>query len=578
MEQNLPLLTVVTPTFNIIKNGREDYFRQCVESVRKQSYKNVEHIIIDNISDDGTIELVKELGLTYYSEPDTGIFNAFNKGVQKANGKYVIFLGSDDFYHNEKGIEESVNALESNDADFCFSESLFTLDNQTTHVFEVNVFNCFKVIPYSHQTVMCKRDVLLETPFDENFKISGDVHWNIRMMLKQYQMVYVDCNFVFNRFTGTCTNNYEQGSKETDRMYKELFYDIYPFSDEELEEMSFHRIFPKELEEYFSNFFEDSEGYMANAQEYKENQKMLKQYQLLSALIKRSKELDGNVVADLERNFNIHAIDELLYKKLDEESQKTFVNFFLKRYGNLKTIDEAEEKYLDDLYKRAIDLANERETEEDPIKIKLNGKDYKYFPAAKLNLTNLTKEMELFVYYDIVHTFFLNEYDLDGFRPNDGDTILDCGAYIGDTALMFNAYYPSSQIYSFECEEGFYELLNKNININKLRNIHPVKAFLSDRTHGQNIKIDDFVKQHNIKNIGLIKFDIEGAERQALLGAIKTIKKYKPILMIPIYHLPDDSVAIPKILNDLDMPAEYQLKWVEKRILGVDCSLFVRFK
>lgn len=577
MEKKLPLVTVVTPTFNIIKNGREDYFRECVDSVKKQSYKNIEHIIIDNVSDDGTIELLKELGLTFFSEPDTGIFNAFNKGVQKAKGKYVIFLGSDDFYHSTFGIEMSVKALEENDADFSYSEALFTLDNITTHIFEVNILNTFKVIPYSHQTVLCKREALLDVPFDESYKVSGDVHWNIRMIMKQYQMVNANFNFAYNRFTGTCTSNCEEASKETDRMYKELFHDIYSFSDEILEEMSFFRIFPKELDEHFSTYFEDPEEYLANAQEYNETQELYKNHKLLYSLIKRSKELNGNVISDLEKKFNLPAINDLLYTRLDEESQKIFVDFFLKRYGDLNVIDESEEKYLDDLFTRANTMTNARANAETPIDIKLNGKDYKYFSIARLNLDNLTKDQELLIYFDIVHTFFLNEYDLDDFRPKDGEVILDCGAYTGDTALMFNAIYPNSPIYSFECDDDIYPFLTKNIEINKLKKVRTVKTFLADKTKDQNMKIDDFVKRNDIKNVGLIKFDIEGAERFALLGAIDTIKKYKPILMIPIYHLPDDSAVIPKILDDLGMPAIYKLKWIEKRLYGVDCSLFVKF-
>lgn len=83
--------------------------------------------------------------------------------------------------------------------------------------------------------------------------------------------------------------------------------------------------------------------------------------------------------------------------------------------------------------------------------------------------------------------------------------------------------------------------------------------------------------KNNLKDIGLIKFDIEGEEQEALNGAIKTITKEKPILMIPIYHRDDYLYKIPKFLHDLNMPFEFALKWTEKLILGVDCVLFVKF-
>ena len=84
-----PKVTVVTVTRNLIKNGREQYFRQCLESVYEQVYSNVEHIVIDGASNDGTLDILKEYQkkkwITYYSEPDNGIYDAMNKGIKKAS-------------------------------------------------------------------------------------------------------------------------------------------------------------------------------------------------------------------------------------------------------------------------------------------------------------------------------------------------------------------------------------------------------------------------------------------------------------------------------------------------------------
>ena len=107
-----PLVTVVTITFNLIKAGREKTFRQSLESIHNQTYKNIEHIIIDGASQDGTIELLEEYAqkgwIKYYSESDTGIYNAFNKGIDRANGEYIVFVNSDDFYGCKFVIELSV--------------------------------------------------------------------------------------------------------------------------------------------------------------------------------------------------------------------------------------------------------------------------------------------------------------------------------------------------------------------------------------------------------------------------------------------------------------------------------------
>ena len=71
--------------------------------------------------------------------------------------------------------------------------------------------------------------------------------------------------------------------------------------------------------------------------------------------------------------------------------------------------------------------------------------------------------------------------------------------------------------------------------------------------------------------------DIEGGEQDALRGALQSIKRFKPKLMIPIYHLEDDIVEIPRLLHSLNLRMEFSLKWTEIRAWGMDCVLFVRF-
>lgn len=72
-----PLVTVVTITYNLINAGREKFIRQCIDCVRVQTYKNVEHIIIDGASTDGTLEIFKDYPwLKVFSEPDKGIYGS----------------------------------------------------------------------------------------------------------------------------------------------------------------------------------------------------------------------------------------------------------------------------------------------------------------------------------------------------------------------------------------------------------------------------------------------------------------------------------------------------------------------
>lgn len=105
-----PLVTIITATFNI-----EGCLPHTIESIRNRTYKNIEWIVVDGASTDGTIELLRqnEDAIDYWiSEPDNGIFDAWNKGVSLANGEWIAFLGAGDSYKAE-AIEGYINAIKA---------------------------------------------------------------------------------------------------------------------------------------------------------------------------------------------------------------------------------------------------------------------------------------------------------------------------------------------------------------------------------------------------------------------------------------------------------------------------------
>lgn len=91
-----PLLSIITATRNAAAT-----LQQCIDSVRSQEEKQIEHLIIDAVSEDGTIELLERNRLPHLrwiSEPDKGIYDAWNKGIRMARGEWIAFLGADDRY------------------------------------------------------------------------------------------------------------------------------------------------------------------------------------------------------------------------------------------------------------------------------------------------------------------------------------------------------------------------------------------------------------------------------------------------------------------------------------------------
>jgi glycosyl transferase family 2 len=128
-DARFPLISVVTPTLN-----RAPLLRDTIESIRRQVYPNLEHIIIDGGSTDGTLDLLTSAEgsypISWVSEPDTGMYNAVNKGLARARGEIVAYLNSDDLYFPWTLATVAKAFTTHEDADFVFGDIL-SVDDET---------------------------------------------------------------------------------------------------------------------------------------------------------------------------------------------------------------------------------------------------------------------------------------------------------------------------------------------------------------------------------------------------------------------------------------------------------------
>lgn len=186
LTESKPLLTVIVAVFNGTKT-----LQQCIDSVAQQTYANKELIIIDGGSRDGTVDLLKannEQIQYWISEPDRGIYNAWNKGVYQAKGEWICFLGADDYFWNTQVLARMAEKLNALPADMRVAYSqvmLLTEDGRSLYPVGESWAgikkNFMQLMCIPHQGVMHRRSLFEKKGlFDESFRIAGDYELLLR--------------------------------------------------------------------------------------------------------------------------------------------------------------------------------------------------------------------------------------------------------------------------------------------------------------------------------------------------------------------------------------------------------------
>lgn len=219
-----PLVTVITITRNIITAARKEQLVECIESVYNQTrHAVIEHLVIDGASTDGTVALLESYQdkgwIRFISEPDAGIYDAMNKGIISAKGKYITFLNSDDYYHDQTAVERSLEALESSGADFSYAPVInFDEAAGTRELLVPDIANVFVMVVPNHQTIFYRRDLLIqEGMYNTTYRYVADYDFTVRMCLGGYTGVYVPDAFVTYRLGGFS----KEGNIEN-RTFKEI--------------------------------------------------------------------------------------------------------------------------------------------------------------------------------------------------------------------------------------------------------------------------------------------------------------------------------------------------------------------
>ncbi|MGN6495630.1 MAG: glycosyltransferase family 2 protein [Agriterribacter sp.] len=203
---NLPRVTVIT----VVYNGRAAIART-IASVAEQIYPNLEYIVIDGASTDGTLDVIRahEEKITQWeSEKDSGIYNAMNRGIALATGEWINFMNCGDVFANKDVITTLFGPKESAFPDVIYGDVRVNYGQFSRVVKAKDLVNFSKGMPFCHQTVFVRTQLMREHHFDEKYRLAADFDFFYGLWKKQHDFFY---------FPGTIAIISNEGVSDTAR-------------------------------------------------------------------------------------------------------------------------------------------------------------------------------------------------------------------------------------------------------------------------------------------------------------------------------------------------------------------------
>lgn len=216
-------ISIITITYNSAKS-----LPRALQSVQSQLYGDIEHVIVDGASTDGTTDLIKKYADQYknvrwISEPDKGIYDALNKGIRMATGDAIGFLHSDDVFYSTDSVAHIARALEEEGVQVVYGDLQYCNGEKVVRRWKSNDFNpC--ALKYGwmppHPTVYVRREVYQEVgEYDEWFRISADYDMMLRIFTAGYRSRYLPEVLVSMEVGGASNKNTKARLSKTQEDY-----------------------------------------------------------------------------------------------------------------------------------------------------------------------------------------------------------------------------------------------------------------------------------------------------------------------------------------------------------------------
>lgn len=206
-------VSIITICYN-----RKGTIAKAIESVLIQDYPNIEYIVIDGNSNDGTKEIVQSYAdkiSHFISEPDKGMYDALNKGVSLATGDVIGLMHSDDEFYDSSVVSQIVAAFQNNpNTDAVYGDGIYVSNDAEERLVRNRIGGSYSLkkvksgwLPL-HPTVYLKKSVLEKYGhYNLDFKIASDTEFLLRYLFKyQIKMTYLNTYIVKMRMGGLSTS------------------------------------------------------------------------------------------------------------------------------------------------------------------------------------------------------------------------------------------------------------------------------------------------------------------------------------------------------------------------------------
>lgn len=186
---DLPRVTIVTVCYNAV--GTLD---RTILSVLKQNYPNVEYIIIDGGSTDGTVDVINRhcnRDIAFISEPDKGIYDAMNKGIKMATGEWICFMNSGDTFVSNDILSRIFSGADYKDTDVIYGDARYCYVNAPIDVKAQPLSTLDYKMAFCHQSSFVRTNLMKSRNFDLKYKYAADYNYFHELYLAQHKFFYI---------------------------------------------------------------------------------------------------------------------------------------------------------------------------------------------------------------------------------------------------------------------------------------------------------------------------------------------------------------------------------------------------